>query len=171
MAALTPRDAELEMRVREDEARMRISQWALAQPSTQPGGATQTYLGAYLERASDIDLLRRISSLEDKITKLEQYLPPLSTVTIYILGAVTWKLKTPISVSVEHRASDEFVACLYDIDLYGYGDTIPDAIDDLKISMVSKLEYLLEREGKIAFSEPVNTQFNLLKEMLVKRHA
>ena len=139
-------------------------------PREQPSGTTQNPLSAYLEKENNIDVLRRISKLEDKVVKLEQRIL-VSSVTINSLGEKLWKLRTPMTISVEQRSPDEFIACLYDIDLYGYGETIPEAIDDLKVSIVSQLEYLLERKDKIGFTKRVEAQLNFLMEALVRRDA
>jgi len=94
-----------------------------------------------------------------------------STSPINTLANPKWDLKKSLIVAVEQRGREDFVACLYDVDLYGYGDSIPEALDDLRAALVNQLEYLMVQEGKIKLSESLRKQLSFLKSNVVKKNA
>lgn len=71
------------------------------------------------------------------------------SVALHDLGDPAWKMTRPILVTVEQHALDDFVACFYDADIYGYGDSIPSSLEDLKRNLVSQYEFLLEESQRV----------------------
>ena len=94
----------------------------------------------------------------------------VSSVFINTLGSSQWDIKKPLSIAIEQRSDCEFIACLYDIDLYGYGETIPEALKDLRLSIVNQFEFLLSVESEDVLSEPLKKQFGFLKSILSKKN-
>jgi predicted RNase H-like HicB family nuclease len=118
-----------------------------------------------------IDLEMEIASIEKDIENLKN-LFTVHTVLLNTLGSDKWEIrKPPLHVSIEQRGVSEFVACLYDINIYGYGDTIPETLDDLKEAMVNQFEFLSEQESSIKLGDMPKKQFNFLKEIMVEKHA
>jgi len=118
-----------------------------------------------------IDLEIEIASIEDEIENLKK-LFTVYTVPLNTLGSNKWEFsKPPLHVSIEQRGVSEFIACLYDINIYGYGDTIPEALDDLKEAMVNQFEFLLEQESSVNLGDMPKKQFNFLKEIMVEKNA
>lgn len=133
------------------------------EPTFQTSGTTQIPIDKHL---SDTDIIRRVVSIEKKVEQLEG-LFSISTVTINILGSENWELKQPLNVAVEQRGPEDFIACLYDVDLYGYGDSIPEALEDLKAVIVNQFEFLLQQEGKVQLGNLLKKQFEFLTTILV----
>ncbi|MBU2538039.1 MAG: hypothetical protein KKH22_06345 [Proteobacteria bacterium] len=134
---------------------------------SQSTGTSQISIDEYSER---IDLIRRVASLEKKIDRIEGFFG-ISLSSINTLGNKKWEVKQPLNVSIEQRLTDEFIACLYDVDLYGYGETIPEALEDLKTVIVNQYDYLLEQECKIGFGSFLKKQMDFFKKFLVKANA
>lgn len=113
----------------------------------------------------DLDSIKSIKSAVEAIKKLFS----VSTVPIHTLNNSQWELTSDLLVAVEQRGEDDFVACLYDVNVYGYGDTIPESLQDLKEAIVNQYEYLLSesREGT-EFDEEVELQFKYLKRNIKK---
>jgi len=141
----------------------------LSHPSTsaQSGVTTQLYMEQYL---SQVDLIKRIDALENEMKKLEGFFA-VNTAVINTLGNPRWELRQPLSISVEQRGVEDFVACLYDVDLYGYGDTVPEALNDLKIAVINQFEYLIGQDRKIQLGKPLKRQLQFLRNILVKTDA
>ncbi len=80
-----------------------------------------------------------------------QVLTSLRTYTIALndLGHAGWKMTRPILVTVEQRAPDDFVACFYDAEVYGYSESIPGSLEDLKIQLVNQYEFLMEESQSV----------------------
>jgi len=129
---------------------------------SQVSGTTQSYMAEF-ER---VDLIRRVSSIEKKIEEIDNKFL-LSSIVVNTLGSSSWELKQPLNVTVEFRKADDYVACLYDIDLYGYGETIPEALEDLKISMINQFEYLSTHAGSSPLGRLIERQYDFLKSILV----
>jgi hypothetical protein len=119
-------------------------------------------LGNYFQRA--------IYSLEKRVERMEHFFG-VSSLTINTLGDNTWALKKPLNVAIEQRDVEEFVACLYDINLYGYGDTIPEALEDLKAAIINQFEYLIEQEDGIQLGGLLQRQLEFLKDSLAEKNA
>jgi len=122
------------------------------------------------EQLSGADVIKRLSTLENKFKQLEG-LFGVSTVYINTLGDENWELKQPLHIAVEQRSSEDFTACLYDVDLYGYGESIPEALEDLKLVIVNQYEYLLQQKDKTELGKPLKKQFEFLNNILVSLNA
>jgi len=120
-------------------------------------------------RLSQEDIVKRVSALEIETKELQAFFK-LSSVFINTLGSSQWDIKKPLSIAIEQRSDSEFIACLYDIDLYGYGETIPEALKDLRLSIVNQFEFLLSVESEDVLSEPLKKQFGFLKSILSKKN-
>jgi hypothetical protein len=116
-----------------------------------------------------IDLGRQIEA--ERIIKRLRGLFSVQTVPIHTLASTEWKLAQPLSVSVEQRGANDFIACLYDIDLYGYGDTIPEALDDLKEIILDQFEYLSQRQQTVKLGAMPRKQLEFLANLLVRKDA
>jgi hypothetical protein len=81
-------------------------------------------------------------------------------------GDTGWKMTRPIWVTVEQRAPDDFVACFYDADVYGYGDSIPSSLEDLKRHLVSQYEFLLEESKRVELGPSPAEQLLVLSRIL-----
>jgi predicted RNase H-like HicB family nuclease len=118
-----------------------------------------------------IDLEIEIASIENEIVSLKN-LFTVHTVHINTLGSDKWEFrKPPLHVSIEQRGVCEFIACLYNINIYGYGDTIPEALDDLKEAIIDQFEFLLEQESSVKLGNMPKKQLNFLKEIMVEKNA
>jgi hypothetical protein len=93
-------------------------------------------------------------------------------VPINTLGSDKWEFrKPPLHVSIEQRGVCDFIACLYDINIYGYGDKIPEALDDLKEAIIDQFEFLLEQESSVKLGNMPKKQLDFLKEIMVEKNA
>jgi hypothetical protein len=119
-----------------------------------------------VQNLSNEDLVQRVSLLESRLEKFESFFR-INTVSLNTLGNDKWELRQPLIVSIEHRGESDFVACLYDFNLYGYGETIPESLDDLKEAIINQYEYLLKKENKLQFGSSIQKQLNSLKKSLV----
>jgi len=118
-----------------------------------------------------IDLEIEIASIENEIVSLKNLLT-VHSVPINTLGSDKWEFrKPPLHVSIEQRGVCEFIACLYDINIYGYGDTIPEALDDLKEAIIDQFEFLLEQESSVKLGNMPKKQLDFLKEIMVEKNA
>ncbi len=134
---------------------------------SQPSGYTQPHVDESLLQA---ETLRRLTSIENKVDTLISVFT-INPVPINTLGNEYWELKTPIFVAIEIREDNDFVACLYDVDLYGYGDSVPEALEDLKEAIVNQFEYLTENESEFQIEGPLRKQLDFLNNILVKTNA
>jgi len=118
-----------------------------------------------------IDLEIEIASIEDEIASLKN-LFTVHSVPINTLGSDKLEFrKPPLHVSIEQRGVCEFIACLYDINIYGYGDTIPEALDDLKEAIMGQFEFLLEQESSVKLGNMPKKQLDFLKGIMVEKNA
>ncbi|MFA6413408.1 MAG: hypothetical protein WCW53_11990 [Syntrophales bacterium] len=116
--------------------------------------------------SADYELMRRIAAIETELRKLAGSLNVFN-MPINSLNSKKWKLrKPPLTVIVERRGEEEFIACLYDINLYGYGDSIPDALDELRYAIVSQYEFLSEKKKEIELGELPERQLGFLDEIM-----
>ncbi len=114
------------------------------------------------------DLARRITAIEASLKQLDSFLS-INTVYVNTLRDDFIEIKQPIAVNIEQRQNDEFIACLYDIDLYGYGESPPDALDDLVVVIVNQYCYLKEMEGNIEFGELPLKQWKYFKSIIEEK--
>lgn len=108
-------------------------------------------------------LVKQVEDLRNRITT--------NAVTIDSLANDNWELKDSLNVTVEQKGQDEFIACLYDADVYGYGDTVPGALEDLKEALVNQLEFLLEEAKTVELGVIPRKQLNFLQRIITAIHA
>lgn len=151
---------------------MREIQWPI-QPHKEPTYIYEqpTANQPKVTKHRHIDLEIEIASVENEIVSLKN-LFRVHSVPINTLGSDKWEFrKPPLHVSIEQRGVCEFIACLYDINIYGYGDTIPEALDDLKEAIIDQFEFLLEQESSVKLGNMPKKQFDFLKEIMVEKNA
>jgi hypothetical protein len=119
----------------------------------------------YAVAQSRYDLIKRIDTLENKVEKLESFFIVFS-VPINSLNNKKFELKKPIDVSIEQRGKVEFIACLYDAELYGYGESIPEALEDLKETAVDQFKYLKKQESEIQLGRLPQKQLEFLNSII-----
>lgn len=127
-----------------------------------------------IARAEVENLAARVTALEQEMKQHSNLAPGfmhVQTVPIHTLGPAPWRLKEPLLIAIEQRSENHFVACVYDVDLYGYGETIPDAIDDLKVMILDQFEYLSERQQTVKLGSMPKKQLDFLEDILVKKDA
>jgi hypothetical protein len=134
---------------------------------TQTTGTSQSRI----EELAQTDIVKRLHRIEKDISALKKRLT--STIAVVVtLSSESWELIAPLHITVEQRGDDDFVACLYDIDLYGYGDNIPEALDDLKTVITNQMEFLTGHENRqTEMRISLKKQLNYLKKLLVKTDA
>lgn len=122
---------------------------------------------------ADVELMKRLADVEFELKRLSESLKlKVVSVPIMSLNASGWRLKSPpLIVTVEKRDDEEFIACLYDIKLYGYGDSIPEALDELRYAIVSQFEFLSEKRKEIELGELPENQFRFLEQILEEERA
>ena len=83
------------------------------------------------------DELRQLTTL---LTRASSHRPIL----LYSLRHPRLRLAEPLSVALEYD-EEQVIACAPDLDLFGYGDTENEALDDLRCT-VADLYYALKQE-------------------------
>jgi hypothetical protein len=86
-----------------------------------------------------------VSDLSLKMEKLARRRPLL----LYSLRHSGLRLRNPIAVSLEDDGT-QVIASAYDLDLFGYGETERDALDDLRRTTVDLYLTLRENEGALS---------------------
>jgi len=114
------------------------------------------------------ELKGSVLQLKNELHRLQSIFRTYS-VTINDLGDSQRKLASPVVVTIEQRNEDDFVACFYDADIYGYGDSIPECLDDLKLYIVSQLEFLSQEEKRVKLGVFPAKQLAILRNLIVKR--
>jgi hypothetical protein len=84
-----------------------------------------------------------VSDLSLKLERLTRRRPLL----LYSLRQPGLRLRNPIAISVEDDG-DQVIAAAHDLDLFGYGETEGEALDDLRRTIVAL--YLTLRENSAA---------------------
>lgn len=112
--------------------------------------------------------LERLASLVQDLGSQLQTVLRTHTVALNDLGNPAWKLTHSILTTVEQHAPDDFVACFYDADIYGYGDSIPSSLEDLKRHLVSQYEFLLEESQRVELGPPTTEQLLVLQRIIEK---
>jgi hypothetical protein len=116
-------------------------------------------------------ILISISDINEKIN-LKLYnetngVNKIYTVPINSFGIEKYELKKSILISVEEKNSNDFIACFYDADIYGYGDSLIEAIDDLKSCIISQFDSLNEEIEQGYELGPIpSKQLTILKEFI-----
>jgi hypothetical protein len=70
----------------------------------------------------------------------------MHVVTLNEVSSLHVLLKRSIQVNVEERAEDDFIACFYEAEVYGYGSSIAEALEDLGSQLVDQFEDLSSEE-------------------------
>ena len=84
------------------------------------------------------------STMNTAITKQEQIIQ-YKNIFIDSLRSEKYKLKKPIPINLEH-AEAVYIATNYDLELYGYGDSEQEAIEELRNSIIECYEDLKEED-------------------------
>jgi len=113
--------------------------------------------------------LERIASLVQDLGSQLQTILRTHTIALNDLGDPAWKMVRPIIITVEQHAPDDFVACFYDADIYGYGDSIPSSLEDLKSHLVSQYEFLLEESQCVELGYATAQQFLMLQKIMKQK--
>lgn len=112
--------------------------------------------------------LEKLASLVQDLGSQIQNVLRTHTIALNDLGDPAWKMARPIIVTVEQHAPDDFVACFYDADIYGYGDSIPSSLEDLKSHLVSQYEFLLDESQRVELGTAPAEQLLVLQRILEK---
>ena len=86
--------------------------------------------------------IQEIKSLLQEQAETKSLRPP-KTIFVDSLRSELYRLSHAIPVTIEYE-EDTVIASFYDLDLYGLGDEIPEAIDDLCAMLIEYYEMLLE---------------------------
>jgi len=116
---------------------------------------------------TDAVSLERITSLVEHLENEIHSSLRTHTVVINDLGMSNMTLSKPVWITVERHAIDDFVACFYDADIYGYGDCIPTSLEDLKRHIVSQYIFLAEHRHKTQFGPSPSKQLEVLSRLIV----
>ncbi len=117
---------------------------------------------------SEAPTLESLSSLVQDLGSQLQNVLRTHTVALNDLGTPAWKMSRPILATVEQRASDDFAACFYNADVYGYGDSIPSSLEDLKEHLVSQYEFLSEEAQRVELGPAMVEQLLVLQRVIEK---
>lgn len=113
-------------------------------------------------------LKAQIDKIQGELGKLHSSFQVYS-IAINDLGQNEWILDKPLIITVEKRDEEDFIACFYDADVYGYGDSIPEALDDLKERLVNQLEFLLTAEKRVSLGLVPQKQLEVLRQHIKRR--
>jgi len=112
-------------------------------------------------------LKTQMDEIQGELWKLRSAFKVYS-IAVNDLGQNDWRLDKPLMVTVEQRGEEDFIACFYDADVYGYGDSIPEALDDLKERLVNQLEFLLAEEKRVLLGTVPQKQLEVLRHHIKK---
>lgn len=90
----------------------------------------------------------------------------LHSLPLNSLDSERWKLREPLWVTIEERGEDDFIACLYEADVFGYGDSVPDALDELRSAIVNQFIALQEAEQECPLVPKLSRQLEFLRERI-----
>lgn len=128
---------------------------------------SEAYTQSLVDQADRIDIVRRLVCIEEALEEQSHFFK-INSVFVNTLGSSNWEIARPLAVTVEQRSENDFVACLYDLDLYGYGDTVPESLEDLKSVIINQYEYLLECQDTL--SDGLQKQLEFLRSLLVPKN-
>ncbi|MBM3237010.1 hypothetical protein FJZ31_12030 [Candidatus Poribacteria bacterium] len=95
------------------------------------------------------DISSRLEKIESISNKLENFIVPQSyTIFIQNLQHPFYRLRCPIPILIEHD-DDIVIATYHDIDMYGTGADIQEALSDLCDAIVEYYETLKDNEGNL----------------------
>ena len=112
-------------------------------------------------------LRTQVGELQKELWKLRSTFKVYS-IAVNDLGKDEWRLDKPLTVAVEQHGEEDFIACFYDVDVYGYGDSIPEALDDLKERLINQLEFLLAEEKRVILGPVPQKQLEVLRYHIKK---
>ena len=111
----------------------------------------------------------RVDSMKNQLSELLYHrIDKIYIVPINDLAHDEWMLNNPLMVAVEQHGEEDFIARFYDADVYGYGDSIPEALDDLKVRLVDQLELLLKKEKQSNLESEARKQLKVLRRHIRK---
>lgn len=116
-------------------------------------------------------ILDRQYELPPKVEDREASIKSIHKVTLNDLCSAAHRLACPIEVSVEERGDEDFIACLYEAGLYGYGSTVPEALDDLRALLVDQYEHLVTREPRGVLGPVLRRQLRVLERFVERLSA
>lgn len=119
---------------------------------------------------SETYTIEKLASLVQDLRSQLQTVLRTHTVALNDLGNPAWKITRPILATIEQHAPDDFVACFYDADIYGYGDSIPSSLEDLKKHVVSQYEFLLKESENTELGPATAEQFLVLQRIIEKEN-
>lgn len=117
---------------------------------------------------TEISTLEKLTSLVQDLESQVHAVFRTYTVALNDLGSSPWNLAHPILVTIEQHAADDFVAGFYDADIYGYGDSIPSSLEDLKRHIVNQYEFLLNESQGVKLGPTPTEQLHVLEKYLKK---
>jgi hypothetical protein len=109
----------------------------------------------------------RMDEIQGELWRLRSTFKVYS-IAVNDLGQNEWRLDEPLMVAVEQRGEEDFIACFYDADVYGYGDSIPEALEDLKERLVSQLEFLSVEDKRVMLGPVPKRQLEVLRNHIKK---
>lgn len=89
--------------------------------------------------------------------------------TLNDLAQPNWTLNKPLTVTVEQYIQKETTVCFEEAHIYGYGDSIPQALNDLAKHLIGQFEFLLEEEKRVTLGPLPQKQLGTLKSYLQAR--
>lgn len=82
------------------------------------------------------------------------------------LASNKWELNSIIEIAIEEKTNGDFIACYYDVDVYGYGIKQEEAIENLKSALINQYEFLLEEEKTYNLNPVLSRQLHILKNII-----
>ena len=114
--------------------------WADDRRSSQPSSSDQLRIAA--DEAHRADIIQRLEAISNEISKISKGFS-INVVPLKSLCDEKWELNQSINIAVEFRGEDDFVACFYEADVYGYGDSVPEALEDLRAAIINQYEFFI----------------------------
>lgn len=120
-----------------------------------------------IESSAYENIMHQLKNIEEKV---EFLINKISTVSIALntLNSDTWSLAKPLIINFEQRDEEEFVACFYEANIYGYGNSIPEAIEDFQLALTYQFEDLLQDKEEILGPMP-QKQLTILKDIIIPK--
>lgn len=136
-------------------------------------------IAGYLELSSKTESIEnqlikinsRMERLESSISEIKENLPSFycHNIKISYLPTEKWRLKEPININVEEHDVSNFIACFYEANIYGYGESIPECVEDLSFAIINQFEYLIDEGQKYELGAMPKHQLRLLKQVIIER--
>ncbi len=111
------------------------------------------------------DINSRLAKIES-VGKLENFVAPQPyTIFIQNLRHSSYHLRCPIPILIEYD-DDVIIATYHDIDMYGTGADVQEALSDLCAAIVEYYETLKDDEGNLGLL--TSQEYAFLKEIIVE---